>query len=357
MSVTLKIANVWRVLRDVNLEAIRASAEARFVLAIVADTLDDGFRVRSLLSATDDETPHPWVFVIRAADGLPTLPQPPLAGLLVAREATISPALAAARDAFARSGIPVLTVVVGPGGNASVPDAQETVRISAPSIDSVLGRDLTTELVALAGPDWRLALARQFPALRGAVVATLIEDTAQANASYALATGVAEVVPVLTAPMNLGDMIILTKNQLVMGYRIALASGLNGEPRRLIPELLAVLGGGLLFRQLARQLVGLVPVLGLVPKVAVAYGGTYAIGRAVASWAAEGRAVSGDTLQRFSREGLERGRELARVLVQSRRREGTREARGRDLVRRYVARFGRRGHAAPATGGKPPLPE
>jgi hypothetical protein len=73
-----------------------------------------------------------------------------------------------------------------------------------------------------------------------------------------------------------------------------------------------VLGGGLLFRQLARQLVGLVPVLGIVPKVAVAYGGTWAIGRAVALWATEGRKLSSGGLKELSREGLARGREVAR---------------------------------------------
>jgi hypothetical protein len=45
-----------------------------------------------------------------------------------------------------------------------------------------------------------------------------------------------------------------------------------------------MLGGGLVFRQLARQLVGLIPVVGIVPKVAVAYGGTCMIGRAVVLW-------------------------------------------------------------------------
>jgi uncharacterized protein (DUF697 family) len=73
-----------------------------------------------------------------------------------------------------------------------------------------------------------------------------------------------------------------------------------------------VLGGGLLFRQAARQLVGLLPVIGLVPKVAVAYGGTWAIGRAVVLWATGGGAVTRARLRELSREGLARGREVAR---------------------------------------------
>jgi uncharacterized protein (DUF697 family) len=220
--------------------------------------------------------------------------------------------------------IGVVTVVLGAAAARTPPAVHEVARLAAPSIDSRLGRDLAASLLNAVSQDWRLALARQLPAMREPVIAALVEETAQANASYSLATGLAEVVPVLTVPMNLGDMVVLTKNQLVMSYRIALACGRDGDPRHLIPEILGVLGGGLLFRQVARQLVGFVPVLGLVPKVAIAYGGTYAIGRAIAAWALEGREISSEALQRYSREGLARGRELARTLV-----EGARTARQR----------------------------
>ena len=107
---------------------------------------------------------------------------------------------------------------------------------------------------------------------------------------------------------------MLSKNQLMMSYRIALAAGKTGQPRELIGEIVGVLGGGLLFRQLARQLVGLVPVIGILPKVAVAYGGTWAIGRAVVLWATEGRLLTAAGLRQLSREGLARGRNLARSL-------------------------------------------
>jgi uncharacterized protein (DUF697 family) len=342
MSVTLKMANVWRVLRDVNLEAIRASAEARFILPVVADQADDAAGVRALLGPDDGRVPHPWLVPVRAADGMPVLPQRPLLSILVTRSAALTPALETVRDTLRRADIGVITAVVDASAPEGAPAPDELARVFAPSIDSRLVRDLGSALVRAAGPEWRLALARQLPPLRTAVINAIVEETAQANASYALATGFAEAVPVLTAPMNLGDMIVLTKNQLVMSYRVALACGLEGDPRRLMPEILGVLGGGLLFRQLARQLVGFIPVLGLVPKVAIAYGGTYAIGRAIAGWAQEGRAVSAETVQRFSREGLERGRELARSLV-DRARPATRGRRRWDALRHHVPDL-RRGH-------------
>jgi uncharacterized protein (DUF697 family) len=201
----------------------------------------------------------------------------------------------------------------------------------------------------------RLAFAHQLPPFRAPIYDRIIEDTARANASFAFTSGLAEVVPILTAPLNLGDMIVLTKNQLLMGYRLVLAAGRDGEPKQLIGEILGMLGGGLLFRQLARQLVGLIPVVGIVPKVAVAYGGTYAIGRAVVLWVTEGRTASAETLRTLSREGLQRGREVARDLG-ARGRAGVASASGRwDRLRSHVPGLRRRARTqAQAAGAQPP---
>ena len=168
----------------------------------------------------------------------------------------------------------------------------------------------------VAGDDGQLALAAQLPALRRAVFSrTIPSGTSRANASFALTTGLAETVPILTAPLNLGDIVILTKNQLMMCYRIALAAGREGEPRALMGEILGVLGGGVLFRTAARELVGMVPVIGIVPKVAIAYSGTQAIGRAMVAWTTEGRQITADAVAPYSREGLEKGRALAERLA------------------------------------------
>jgi len=169
-------------------------------------------------------------------------------------------------------------------------------------------------LVGALEGDLRLALARQYPALAAPLYATLIDETARANAGYAFSTGLAEVIPVLSAPLNLGDVLILTKNQIVMSYRIALVAGKQGRPRDVVGELLGVLGGGLLFRQIARELIGLVPVIGIIPKVAVAYAGTWAIGRAVTLWATEGQKITRRSFKALYRRGLDRGRQVARAL-------------------------------------------
>src|SRR3989475_12688121 len=100
-----------------------------------------------------------------------------------------------------------------------------------------------------------------------------------------------------------------------MSYRIALASGKKGTPRELVGEVLGVIGGGFLFRQGARQLVGLIPVVGIVPKVAGAYAGTLAIGKAVVAWAAYGQALDPGAGKRLYRQALSRGRDRGQALV------------------------------------------
>ena len=191
----------------------------------------------------------------------------------------------------------------------------ERARVVVNALDADAIEKLAPALVDVAGDDGQLALAAQLPALRRAVFSRTIERTSRANASFALTTGLAETVPILTAPLNLGDIVILTKNQLMMCYRIALAAGREGEPRALMGEILGVLGGGVLFRTAARELVGMVPVIGIVPKVAIAYcrhaGDRARDGRVDHRGPSDHRRRG----RRYSREGLEKGRALAERLA------------------------------------------
>jgi uncharacterized protein (DUF697 family) len=382
MGVTLKIANLWRVIKEVDLQAIRDAALTPFELWLIDDGFDQAERMRHWLSAGEQPVPAALrvvrpddaalvsgevlpaaaiVFTTRRGDYAPTfLPgsssataTAASAGAITAggaaRGTSLAPAAAAAASsaasaaasaaaqagsAFAsvdtilatlrRASIPTIVVAIGEAhaDDRMVSKTERRIAIATP--DAATLEQIGAALVQLVPADLRLAMARQLRALRPVVFDMTIDETSKANASYALTTGFAEVVPLLTAPLNLGDMIVLTKNQLVMSYRLALAAGRDGEPRAMIGEILGVLGGGLLFRQLARQLVGLIPVVGLVPKVAIAYGGTWAIGRAIVLWATEGREVSQDLVRSLSNEGLQRGRAVAaRLVEQAREKSGS----------------------------------
>jgi uncharacterized protein (DUF697 family) len=319
----LKLASLWRIIRDVDLEGPRQAARAPFVITIVAESEADGATVRRLLTGVD-APPHPWLEVgaPRPGDSItPELLAPlsgaPLCGLMVTRAQDLSPGLKMAGNRFATAGAPVLTIVVGDTSRtAKVIRPGEHARVAVESLDAAAVEAIATTLAGIVSEDRQIALAAQLPPLRTAFFTRLIDRTARANASFALTTGLAETIPVLTAPLNLGDMVVLTKNQLMMCYRIALMAGRDDEPKAMMSEIIGVLGSGVLFRQVARQLVGLIPIAGLLPKVAIAYAGTYAIGRAMVGWTTEGRQITVDTVSSYTREGLVRGRALAEHLVE-----------------------------------------
>lgn len=159
--------------------------------------------------------------------------------------------------------------------------------------------------------DREIVLARHLPMLREPVSRKLIEDTCFINAAYILTSGLAAMNILLTVPLNIADMVMLTKNQALMAYKIALAFALPSDWRQTIPKLTTVVGTGFLWRAIARQLVGLVPVIGVVPKVAVAYAGTYTIGQAIYRWCANDEKVSLQKLKAMYSKALIRGHEVA----------------------------------------------
>lgn len=319
----LKLPEIWRIIREVDLESVRRDALGRFRLLVLADTRSEAEAAAVLLSGED--APHPWLELRTSADLEPEdgetevaleAPVTLTAALVVTRVAELTPGLSRAAERLRRAGVPVVTVVHGStrsvDGVVRAGEAARTVVAGLQPQSVPLIADL---LAGIVTPGARLALARQLPPVREAVFDRLIDETARANATYSFTAAMAESVPVVGVPLNLADMAILTKNQLVMGYKIALGAGKSGHARELIGEVLGVVGGGFLFRQAARSLVGLIPVAGVLPKVAIAYTGTWAIGRAVVVWATQGRRLSPAAVRRFSKDAAGRGRAFARGLV------------------------------------------
>jgi GTP-binding protein EngB required for normal cell division/uncharacterized protein (DUF697 family) len=164
-----------------------------------------------------------------------------------------------------------------------------------------------------------LQLARRLPLLREPVSQKLIDDACFVNSAYSLTTGLAEINVFLNLPLNLADIVILTKNQALMAYKISLAMGLPSDWRETIPKLTAVVGSAFLWRQVARQLVGLIPAYGILPKIAVAYAGTYTVGQAIYQWCANGEKLKPERFKLLYTAALKRGREVAQTVVAKRK--------------------------------------
>lgn len=187
--------------------------------------------------------------------------------------------------------------------------------VYGPSDDGeFLQRRLAPEVIALL-PERLLSLGRHFPLFRLPIANDLINDTSLSNATYSLSTGVAEIVPVFDIPLNVADMVVLTKAQAFLVYKLGLVLGMSTQWRDYVAEFGSVLGGGFFWRQIARSLVGLIPAWGIIPKVAVAYAGTYVVGNVVLQWYLTGRHVDRRQMQVLYREALQRGRDMARALV------------------------------------------
>ena len=188
------------------------------------------------------------------------------------------------------------------------------VYASAENPQSLLSNFVPVMLELL--PDHLIPLARQFPLFRVPVSNHLINETCFSNAAYSLSTGLAGVVPALIVPMNLSDMVVLSKAQAFLVYKLGLSLGLSTEWRDYVAEFGSVVGSGFLWRQLARQLIGLIPVWGIVPKVGVAYAGTYVVGHAVLKWYLTGKHLSPQQMRSFYLQAFDRGKQVGSKLLQ-----------------------------------------
>ncbi|MEN9939134.1 MAG: hypothetical protein RLZZ387_5713 [Chloroflexota bacterium] len=320
---------IWTTLRDVDVNAIREEAERPIAFACVGHetALAD---VSRLLSENDDRYPAsgPSPLIImplaEAATHADRLRGVSLLILAVDARRGLTPAEAAAFGRAEALATPYLVTLVGahaPGARVEgLPPAAAARAISIADPSALDAADkLANEVLRRLPSELHMAAARRLPGLRAVYARELIGNSSFSNATYALASGLPEQIPILGVPFAAADMIVLTKNQAMLTYRLALAYGAPPEFQARIAEILPVIGGGFLWRQAARSLVGLIPVWGLVPKVSVAYAGTYTTGVAAWRWYERGEVASTDQLRRISSEALAIGRaRTAEIIARAR---------------------------------------
>jgi uncharacterized protein (DUF697 family) len=158
--------------------------------------------------------------------------------------------------------------------------------------------------------DMALALARQFPVFRKPVVNSVIQSVAQENALFAVATALPNVVPnLIELPWIFGefasDTAFLTANQVRMAFVIAAAYGKDPAIAQQKAEILSIVAGAFGWRALARELVSHIPLGGgLIPKGAIAYAGTFAVGKSLEYFHSTERRFSTNQHREAYREGL-----------------------------------------------------
>jgi len=168
--------------------------------------------------------------------------------------------------------------------------------------------------------DLWLPLARQFPGLRRPMLDHTIHAVAQENALFAVATALPDVVPSLVElPWSVGewgsDTLFITANQVRMAFLVAAACDKPVGYGHQKAELVSIGLGAFGWRALARELAGKIPFGGgLVAKGAIAYAGTYLVGKGLEALH-HGLSLSKADREAVYQHGLEQGRS---VMVQPR---------------------------------------
>jgi uncharacterized protein (DUF697 family) len=193
--------------------------------------------------------------------------------------------------------LPVFAITVDPTATqvtppTVAPPAGEVAEYVVPRLDreSLRGRFFPHLIERCRGIE--VAVGRRLPALRETVSAKLTRDAASSALKIAAASAVVESVPllgiVLGAVASAGDIVAITGIQIVLMIQIGATYGKDPDVQR-IWELLPVVGGGLGWRALSRELAGFIPVAGIAIKGAIAYAGTIVVGEGVSFFYEYGR--------------------------------------------------------------------
>ena len=285
------LSQFWRVTRELDLNAIRADFERGATLTVLGsdlaaadrvarlidpDALGEDLQVADLTSATRfgmDRGGRPDAFVAVISQSLDSLGRRALTELSIGE-------------------VPLLVVLEGPGADVVVVGVPDDRILTLDLTDTDAARDRLIGALVRVVPEALLPLGRRHPHVREAAAQHLIRDTARVNAQFAALSSLPSNIPLVGGIVgDAADLLVLTKNQIVLLFKLA---GLYGRDlrlgRRLLAEVAPVVGGAFFWRTAARSLVGLLPgAVAMVPKVAVAYSGTYVVGEIARYYYLHGR--------------------------------------------------------------------
>jgi uncharacterized protein (DUF697 family) len=271
------IREILQISKELSTEEVRDLADKRFRIALVGSTMrthDVAEQLLEGLSLPERETSR--AFLVCS----PTVPSEPA------------------------------DILIDCGG-AEEPVLGEHYTWLLPEDGALVARRIVSDLPGLA-----VALARRFPMFREPAIEHLIKEASRVNGQIAMLSAIPGVIPVASVflpPAAVADIVMLTKNQIMLLLKIAAALGMSYHTRDRLKEIVPVVAGAMGWRSLAREFVGLVPGgVGLLVKGAIAYAGTYVVGKGAEWFWRTGRELSRQQKERLYRQMLE---EATRVLT------------------------------------------
>lgn len=314
------LGNIFNTIRELDLQAIADEAQQQTWVAIVGDAnsgardLATAFYLAPRLLPQNDASYEMAGPILTTIEDAALTDRAELVVLVLGQQRPASDAEKAAFQKWLATDKKIVVIFNQPQSGPALLPLNEWMGARVLEGEVIkrdfLEKHFVTAVLQLL-PERKLSLARNYPLFRITVAQDVVSETSFANAGYSFGTGVAEVVPALNIPFNVADMIILTKAQAFMVYRLGLIFGLSAHWQDHLAAFGSTIGFGFVWRTLARQLVGLIPGFGILPKVAIAYAGTYAIGRAAMQWYETGGEIKRGDIDRFFKEALVRGKQLA----------------------------------------------
>ncbi|MBA3450936.1 MAG: hypothetical protein H0T18_06975 [Chloroflexia bacterium] len=277
------------VLREVSLDEIRQQAESAPRLLIVGPTSDQAHELGLELTGAEGQFSTVYRAVHEPIDSVGRL------------------------DA---------AVIWDPDRTGAGSRIAEALRFSSPPVPIVrfegvaADRDAINRLrqeILKRNPERAPAFGRALPEFRPAATKQVIDETAAANAQFALVSNIPTLIPIIGNIAAAGaDFIVLTKNQVMMLYKLAAVHGRDLEDKRgILQDVLPVVGAGLAWRTVARQATTWLPfAAGTIPKLAIAFAGTMAIGRAADYYYRTGMKPTRAQIDQFSRQAMHHLRSL-----------------------------------------------
>lgn len=284
------LRNFMSVLREISFDEVRDEAETLPRLLILAPSIAVARQLGTALVGPEGE------LAVTAREVLAALPEltPYDAAIVLDPERTGVATRLRERSAATNTPLPVIRFE-GAG----------------PSDRSAIDRCRTA--IVLGAPDRAPAFGRAFPLFRPAAAKAVIDETARANAQFALVSNIPAVIPIVGSLAAAGaDFLILTKNQSMMIFKLAAIYGRDLHDQiGIFQEMVPVVGAGFLWRTVAREAASFLPLAaGTVPKVAIAFAGTLAVGRGAELYYRTSRRPTGEQTRLWYAQAAEAVRKL-----------------------------------------------
>lgn len=292
---TRTVKSILRSVRDLNPDISEREAERLFVTALIGSTPEEISAIRSHLMGQ-----NPGPEELEKAAGM--------------IRAYLTPIDQVQLNAIAKADI----VFVTPGAQGALATRPRKAYVFDPNRPEDSIKRIAGELWA---HDYRLSIARHFPAFRQDFGRRIVQQITLENTFFVVATGLGTVVPNILAPLigvaeAVSDTVFLTANQIRMLFMLGAAFGIKTGYRAQWKEISSILGAAFGWRSLARSVVSVVPFGGgVVFKGNIAYAGTMAVGHGIIFLYANGQRMTRQEIalefKRYYSEAVEFVRSVA----------------------------------------------